>query len=163
TTELVWDEDKGKWFTANGDGSRIEQIKDGKSGNGARNGEYWVVTTRDGTRYHFGLHKLPNWKEGDPVTNSVLTVPVYGNHPGEDCYKAGDWAGSWCTQAWRWGLDYVEDIHGNAMSLWWKRDKNYYARNFNFKAPVAYDRDGYLSRIDYGQRRDTLFSKEAPA
>ncbi|MDN5381141.1 ricin-type beta-trefoil lectin domain protein [Streptomyces sp. LB8] len=163
TTELVWDKDKGKWFTANGDGSRIEQIKDNKSGNGARNGEYWVVTTRDGTRYYFGLHKLPNWKEGDPVTNSVLTVPVYGNHPGEDCYKAGDWAGSWCTQAWRWGLDYVEDVHGNAMSLWWKRDKNYYARNFNFKAPVAYDRDGYLSHIDYGQRRDTLFSKEAPA
>ncbi|WP_073951955.1 ricin-type beta-trefoil lectin domain protein [Streptomyces kebangsaanensis] len=163
TTELVWDKAQGKWFTANGDGSKIEQIKDNTSGNGARNGEYWVVTTRDGTRYHFGLHKLPGWSSGQPVTDSVLTVPVYGNHSGEDCYKSGDWAGSWCTQAWRWGLDYVEDVHGNAMSLWWKRDKNYYARNFNFKAPVSYDRDGYLSRIDYGQRRNTLFTEEAPA
>ncbi|WP_237407932.1 ricin-type beta-trefoil lectin domain protein [Streptomyces sp. M2CJ-2] len=163
TTELVWDEDKGTWFTANGDGSKIERVKDSTSGNGARNGEYWVVTTRDGTRYHFGKHKLPGWTDGQPVTDSVLTVPVYGNHPGEDCYKAGDWAGSWCTQGWRWNLDYVEDVHGNAMSLWWKTEKNYYARNFNFKAPVVYDRGGYLSRIDYGQRRDSIFSAPAPA
>ncbi|WP_327349859.1 polymorphic toxin-type HINT domain-containing protein [Streptomyces sp. NBC_01321] len=163
TTELVWDKTKKTWFTANGDGSKIEQIKNNTSGNGAKDGEYWVVTTRDGTRYHFGRHKLPGWSTGQPVTDSVLTVPVYGNHPDEDCYKAGDWAGSWCTQAWRWGLDYVEDIHGNAMSLWWKRDKNYYARNFNFKAPVAYDRDGYLDHIDYGQRKDSIFSETAPA
>ena len=39
TTELVWDEDQSKWFTANGDGSKIERIKDSTSGNGARNGE----------------------------------------------------------------------------------------------------------------------------
>ncbi|MFV0136079.1 ricin-type beta-trefoil lectin domain protein [Streptomyces sp. HMX87] len=163
TTELVWDEAKGTWFTANGDGSKIERIKGSATGNGAKDGEYWVVTTTDGTRYHFGLHKLPGWTEGKPVTDSVLTVPVYGNHPGEDCYKAGDWAGSWCTQAWRWNLDYVEDIHGNAMSLWWKTEQNHYARNFNFKAPVVYDRGGYLSRIDYGQRKDSIFSATAPA
>ncbi|WP_437023244.1 ricin-type beta-trefoil lectin domain protein [Streptomyces sp. enrichment culture] len=163
TTELVWDKDRGKWFTANGDGSRVERIEDPETHNGARNGEYWVVTTRDGTRYHFGLHELPGHTDGSPVTDSVLTVPVYGNHPGEDCYKAGDWAGSWCTQAWRWNLDYVEDVHGNAMSLWWKRDQNHYARNFNFKAPVAYHRDGYLDHIDYGQRADRIFLDPAPA
>ncbi|PVD10516.1 sugar-binding protein [Streptomyces sp. CS207] len=163
TTELVWDKDQGKWFTANGDGSKIERIEDPETKNGARNGEYWVVTTRDGTRYHFGLNELPGHTDGQPVTDSVLTVPVYGNHPGEDCYKAGDWAGSWCTQGWRWNLDYVEDVHGNAMSLWWKSEQNYYARNFNFKAPVVYDRGGYLTRIDYGQRKDSIFSKPAPA
>ncbi|MFC9061813.1 sugar-binding protein, partial [Streptomyces sp. NPDC057074] len=163
TTELVWDKDQGKWFTANGDGARIERIEDPETKNGARNGEYWIVTTPDGTRYHFGLNQLPGHAEGKPVTDSVLTVPVYGNHPGEDCYKAGDWAGSGCTQAWRWNLDYVEDVHGNAMSLWWKKDQNYYARNFNFKAPVSYDRDGYLTHIDYGQRKDSIFSKPAPA
>ncbi|MFD5750788.1 HYD1 signature containing ADP-ribosyltransferase family protein [Streptomyces sp. NPDC127033] len=150
TTELVWDD--GKWTTANGDGAKVEQIKDNTTGNGARNGEYWVVTTRDGTRYHFGKHKLPGWSSGRPVTDSVLTVPVYGNHPDEDCYKSGDWAGSWCTQAWRWNLDYVENVHGNAMSLWWKKEENHYARNFNFKAPVRYDRGGWLDHIDYGQR-----------
>ncbi|MFC9650483.1 RHS repeat-associated core domain-containing protein [Streptomyces sp. NPDC056937] len=161
TTELVWDD--GKWTTANGDGAKVEQIKDNTTGNGARDGEYWVVTTRDGTRYHFGKHKLPGWSSGRPVTDSVLTVPVYGNHPDEDCYKAGDWAGSWCTQAWRWNLDYVEDVHGNAMSLWWNKEENYYARNFNFKAPVRYDRGGWLGHIDYGQRniKGSVFTSPA--
>ncbi|UYQ66674.1 polymorphic toxin-type HINT domain-containing protein [Streptomyces peucetius] len=168
TTELVWDKDKQKWFTANGDGSKIELKKNTDLDNGDGDGEHWVVTTRDGTRYHFGLHRLPGWDDNgdnkdDPTTDSVLTVPVYGNHPGEPCYKAGNWAGSHCTQAWRWGLDYVEDIQGNAMSLWWKRDTNHYARNFNFKAPVEYHRDGYLSHIDYGQRSDSIFSAPAPA
>ncbi|MFF2845228.1 ricin-type beta-trefoil lectin domain protein [Streptomyces sp. NPDC058001] len=161
TTELVWA--GGTWTTASGDGSKVELIKDPDTGNGAKNGEYWVVTTRDGTKYHFGKHKLPGWTSGQPVTDSVLTVPVYGNHDGEDCYKAGDWAGSWCTQGWRWSLDYVEDIHGNAMSLWWQKEKNHYARNFNFKAPVEYDRGGWLDHIYYGQRKESVFSATAPA
>ncbi|WP_327237793.1 polymorphic toxin-type HINT domain-containing protein [Streptomyces sp. NBC_01317] len=175
TTELVWDKTKNKWFTANGDGSKIERVKDTskdpRTATRDDDGEYWVVTTKDGTRYHFGLNKLPGWSDkgnsdpadDDPYTDSVLTVPVYGNHADEPCYKAGDWAHSYCTQAWRWNLDYVEDVHGNAMSLWWKRDANYYARNFNFKAPVEYHRDGYLSRIEYGQRKESVFSAPAPA
>ncbi len=28
TTELVWDTTKGKWFTANGDGSTVQLVKD---------------------------------------------------------------------------------------------------------------------------------------
>ncbi|SCG47605.1 intein N-terminal splicing region/RHS repeat-associated core domain-containing protein [Micromonospora siamensis] len=176
TTELVWDEAKGSWFTANGDGSKVERRKDTSKGNGDADGEYWVITTRDGTKYHFGLNRLPGWSDNgtaadDPETNSVLTVPVYGNHlddgpVAETCYKSGGtdaWKASVCTQAWRWGLDYVEDVHGNAMSLWWGKEKNYYARDFNFKAPVEYDRGGYLTRIDYGQRKDSIFSAEAPA
>ncbi|MET9438116.1 polymorphic toxin-type HINT domain-containing protein [Streptomyces sp. NPDC006551] len=171
TTELVWDATKGKWFTANGDGSTIERVLGQATGNGAKDGEYWRVTTKDGTKYHFGLNKLPGWSENgaaadDPQTKSVLTVPVYGNHSGEDCYKGPtttDWKSSFCTQGWRWSLDYVEDIHGNAMSLWWEKEENYYAKNFYFKGPVKYDRGGYLSRIDYGQRKDSIFSTSAPA
>ncbi|MFE2540913.1 ricin-type beta-trefoil lectin domain protein [Actinacidiphila glaucinigra] len=180
TTELVWDKDKGplgsdgkpvgQWFTANGDGAKIEQIKDPATGNGARNGEYWVVTTKDGTRYHFGLNKLPGWSDhgtdaDDPVTSSVLTVPVYGNHSDEPCYAGPtteDWKKSYCTQGWQWNLDYVEDIHGNAMSLWWQKEQNYYAKNFYFKGPVKYDRGGYLTHIYYGQRKDSIFSATAP-
>ncbi|MFC4188119.1 MULTISPECIES: polymorphic toxin-type HINT domain-containing protein [Streptomyces] len=162
TTELVWDADQKEWFTANGDGSRIQVVKDTAKDNDDADGEYWIVTTRDGTKYHFGLNKLPGWSKGDPVTNSTLTVPVFGNHEDEPCYKAGDWKNSDCKQAWRWNLDYVEDVHDNAMSLWWKKDTNHYARNFNWKAPVAYDRDGYLTHIDYGQRKNTVFSAEAP-
>ncbi|WP_265868013.1 ricin-type beta-trefoil lectin domain protein [Streptomyces sp. SKN60] len=171
TTELVWDNTRNAWFTANGDGSKIEQITGENTGNGAKDGEYWVVTTKDGTKYHFGKNKLPGWSDhgtadDDPTTDSVLTVPVYGNHAGEDCYQGpttDDWKNSYCTQGWRWGLDYVEDVHGNAMSFWWKKDQNYYARNFNFQSPVAYDRDGWLDHIDYGQRKNSLFSTSAPA
>ena len=171
TTELVWDETKGKWFTGNGDGSTVQLVKGEATGNGARDGEYWVVTTKDGIKYHFGKNKLPGWSDrgtaaDDPTTNSVLTVPVYGNHSDEDCYKGPtttDWTNSHCTQGWRWGLDYVEDVHGNAMSLWWKKDQNYYARNFNFKEPVVYDRDGWLDHIDYGQRADGIYTETAPA
>ncbi|WP_326551630.1 ricin-type beta-trefoil lectin domain protein [Micromonospora sp. NBC_01813] len=158
TTELVFDDDEQTWITANGDGSKVQLLKDTGLANGDADGEYWVVTTRDGTRHFFGRHRLPGWSSGDPVTNSVLTAPVYGNHAGEPCYQAGNWAGSACTQAWRWSLDYVEDVHGNAMSLWWAKETNYYARNFNFKDPVRYDRGGYLSRIDYGQRADSMYS-----
>ncbi|MFE0773814.1 polymorphic toxin-type HINT domain-containing protein [Streptomyces sp. NPDC058861] len=170
TTELVWDATKERWFTANGDGSTVELKKDTsldpRTGEGNikdKDGEYWVVTTKDGTKYHFGLNKLPGWTTGKPYTDSVLAVPVYGNHSGEPCYKADSWANSFCDQAWRWNLDYVEDVHGNAMSLWWKRDTNYYARNFNWNVPVQYHRDGYLTHIDYGQRKDSIFSAEAPA
>ncbi|MEV6326976.1 ricin-type beta-trefoil lectin domain protein [Streptomyces sp. NPDC051909] len=181
TTELVWDETKGplgsdgkpvgQWFTANGDGSKVDRVRGTATGNGAKDGEYWRVTTKDGTKYYFGLNKLPGWSDhgtaaDDPTTDSVLTVPVYGNHSGEDCYKGPtteDWKNSYCTQGWRWGLDYVEDVHGNAMSLWWKKDQNHYARNFNFKDPVVYDRDGWLDHIYYGQRSDTIFTKTAPA
>ncbi|MFI7078358.1 ricin-type beta-trefoil lectin domain protein [Micromonospora sp. NPDC049903] len=152
TTELVWSESAETWTTANGDGSKVELRKNANLDNGDEDGEYWVVTTRDGTKYHFGLHRLPGWTTGAPVTNSVLAVPVYGNHAGEDCYKAGNWAGSACEQGWRWSLDYVEDIHGNVMTLWWKKERNRYAQNFNFTKPVPYDRGGHLLNIDYGQR-----------
>ncbi|MFJ3901120.1 ricin-type beta-trefoil lectin domain protein [Streptomyces sp. NPDC090025] len=171
TTELVWDADKKDWFTANGDGSKIERKTGEATGNGAKDGEYWIVTTKDGTKYHFGLNKLPNWSDhgadaDDPTTDSVLTVPVYGNHADEPCYAGPtkeDWKKSSCTQAWQWNLDYVEDIHGNAMSFWWKKEQNYYAKNFYFKGPVKYDRGGYLSHIYYGQRKDNLFTATAPA
>ncbi|GGR64196.1 ricin-type beta-trefoil lectin domain protein [Streptomyces roseolus] len=181
TTELVWDETKGPegsdgkplgaWFTANGDGSKVERLKntanDPRAGLKDADGEYWVVTDRSGTKYYFGLNKLPGWSDhgtaaDDPYTDSVLAVPVYGNHPGEPCYQA-KWEDSDCLQAWRWNLDYVEDVHGNAMSLWWNRADNYYAQNFGWLKPARYHRDGYLSRIDYGQRTDSLFSKTAPA
>ncbi|GAA3809868.1 hypothetical protein GCM10023083_50660 [Streptomyces phyllanthi] len=161
TTELVLpdgaDPTSDKWVTANGDGSRVELIKNTDLGNGDADGEYWRVTTRDGTQYYFGRHKLPGWASGDPTTNSVLSAPVAGNQSGEPCYKSGDFAGSFCDQAWRWNLDYVVDTDGNAMTMWWERETNYYAKNEKFKASVAYDRGGYLKKIEYGLRTGALF------
>ncbi|KUL40870.1 hypothetical protein [Streptomyces regalis] len=156
TTELVLPDSASspygdKWVTANGDGSRVELLKNTALGNGDEDGEYWRVTTRDGTQYYFGKHKLTDtWAAGDPVTDSVLTVPVASNQSGEPCYKAGDFAGSFCTEAWRWNLDYVVDTDGNAMVLYWEKEKNHYAKDNGFKQSVVYDRGGYLKRIEYG-------------
>ncbi|MFB7264845.1 ricin-type beta-trefoil lectin domain protein [Streptomyces nojiriensis] len=160
TTELVHDASSGQWVPASGDGSRVE-VKTGGA-NGAKDGEYWIVTTRDGTRYHFGRHNVGTHGDGtapQTVTNSVFTVPVFGNHPGEPCYQAA-YANSGCTQAWRWNLDYVEDVHGNAMVIDWAKEENRYAKNEKFtekdRNKVGYVRGGFPTRILYGLRADNL-------
>ncbi|WP_172450809.1 polymorphic toxin-type HINT domain-containing protein [Streptomyces kasugaensis] len=158
--ELVRDDKTGIWKTADDDGARVE-LKKGAA-NGDNDGEHWVLTTTDGTQYWFGLNRLPGWSAGKPETNSTLTVPVFGNHPGEPCH-ADTFDKSGCTQAYRWNLDYVVDPHGDAMSLWWAKDTNHYGQLGNADKPVRYDRDGYLTRIDYGQRADSLFSAKAAA
>lgn len=154
TTELVHDTATGAWVPANDDGSKVERKTDPSIANGAKDGEYWVVTTRDGTRYFFGRHDLDG-AGSRPVTNSVLTVPVFGNHPGEPCYQAS-FGASGCNQAWRWNADYVEDVHGNAMIIDWAKETNRYAKNSKYKEPVSYDRAGYPTRITYGLRSDNL-------
>ncbi|MFE5627097.1 ricin-type beta-trefoil lectin domain protein [Streptomyces virginiae] len=165
TTDLVHDAATGQWVPASDDGSRVE-LKTG-AGNGAKDGEYWVVTTRDGTRYHYGRHSVGTHGDGTSpktVTDSVFTVPVVGNHPGEPCYKPA-YADSFCNQAWRWNLDYVEDVHGNAMVIDWTKEWNRYARNEKYSekdaGKVGYVRGGHPSQIFYGLRADNLAA--APA
>ncbi|MFF5218415.1 hypothetical protein ACFY2A_24520, partial [Micromonospora sp. NPDC000442] len=144
STELVFETGKG-WHTRSEDGSKIEKLT-GASGNGDNNGEHWKVTTTDGTQYFFGLHALPGHTA---KTNSALAVPVFGNHTGEPCHAAA-FASSDCQQAWRWNVDYVVDVRGNTMSLWYGKETNKYARNDTDSDDVSYDRAGYLERIDYG-------------
>ncbi|MFD3699624.1 ricin-type beta-trefoil lectin domain protein [Streptomyces sp. NPDC058646] len=154
TTELVHDAATGQWIPASDDGSRIERKTDASIANGAKDGEYWVVTTREGTRYFFGRHDVDG-AGSRPVTQSVLTTPVFGNHPGEPCYQTS-YAASSCDQGWRWNLDYVEDVHGNAMIIDWAKETNRYAKNGKFKEPVTYARAGYPTQITYGLRSDNL-------
>ncbi|MEU9335748.1 RHS repeat-associated core domain-containing protein [Streptomyces sp. NPDC048290] len=153
TTELVKKDGTDEWRPADDDGSRLEH----KSGaaNGGTGGEYWILTTTDGTRYHFGLNKLPGAPEGT-VTNSALTVPVFGNHPGEPC-NATAFADSDCKQVYRWNLDYVVDPLGDAMTLWWNKWTNYYGQQMKADQQAVYDRNAQLARIDYGLRSDKLF------
>ncbi|MEU9033307.1 ricin-type beta-trefoil lectin domain protein [Streptomyces sp. NPDC048352] len=153
-TELVHDTATGQWIPVSDNGSKVEHKTDASVPNGAKDGEYWVVTTRDGTRYFFGRHDLDG-SGTRPVTNSVFTVPVFGNHPGEPCYQTA-FASSSCEQAWRWNLDYVEDVHGNAMIIDWAKETNRYAKNEKYKAKVAYIRGGYPTQITYGLRSDSL-------
>ncbi|SBT37122.1 hypothetical protein [Micromonospora narathiwatensis] len=162
--ELIYNATEGRWHLRDDDGSRIER-KTGAA-NGDNNGEYWVLTTTDGTQYWFGAHRLPGWATGNAETNSTWTVPVFGNHPGEPCHAAA-FIDSNCAQAWRWNLDYVVDVHGNSSSYWYVKESNRYARNLNPTDGPSYDRGGWLSRIDYGTRRvngvDSVLSTSAPA
>ncbi|WP_322110722.1 hypothetical protein [Streptomyces atratus] len=163
TTELVRESKTSNFYRLkNDDGTRVE-LKTGGD-NGDNDGEYWVVTTSDGTQFSFGLNKVGG---GHADTKSVLTVPVYGNHPGEPCHATA-FAGSRCTegsvkkqQAWQWGLDEIVDVHGNAMIVNWKQETNYYALNKKFKSPEQYIRGGYPTAIEYGLRTGSLTSPSA--
>ncbi|HZM83376.1 MAG TPA: hypothetical protein VFC19_47280 [Candidatus Limnocylindrales bacterium] len=161
-SELVRDEASGKWRLKNDDGSRVEKLTNPVA-NGDNDREYWRLTTLDGTQYVFGLHQLPGWASGKPLTNSVWTVPVAGDDTGEPCHSSSGFSASFCTQAWRWNLDYAVDPHGNAMTAWYSIETNYYAKNGTASPGTAYHRGGWLSRIDYGQRSSTIFSAAAPA
>lgn len=158
STELVHDADR-RWVPANDDGVKVEYLDGaGKvkttSQDGKYAGEHWRVTSRDGTRYYFGRNDLDG--TGTRAhTNSVFTVPVFGNHSGDPCHQA-TYASSACTQAWRWNLDYVEDVHGNAMVVDWQQEINYYAQNEGYTASKAYVRGGYPKQILYGLRVGNL-------
>ena len=73
-TELVKDDGSGAWRLKDDDGSRA-QLLTGAS-NGVYQGQYWKVTTDDGTQYFFGKNQLPGYVSGDQVTSSAWTVPV---------------------------------------------------------------------------------------
>ncbi|MGA8114788.1 MAG: RHS repeat-associated core domain-containing protein [Actinocatenispora sp.] len=151
---LIQDATTDKWHLQSDDGSRVEHLTGG--GNNDNNGEYWRVTTVDGTQYYFGRNRLPGWASGDTETNSTWTEPVYGNDPGEDCH-ASAFADSWCRQAWRWNLDYVVDPHGNAVAYWYNRETAYYGRGGVASARTAYARGGTMTGIDYGFSDGDLF------
>ncbi|GAA3346865.1 hypothetical protein GCM10020358_59510 [Amorphoplanes nipponensis] len=161
-TELV-KSSGNQWKGVADDGSKIELLTDTTLGNGDDNGEYWKVTTLDGTQYYFGRNKVPGGASGTEVTNSTWTVPVYGNHPKEPGYVADKFADSGKTQAWRWNLDYVVDPHGNAMSYYYGTEQGAYGREGSKDKRTTYDRGGYLSRIDYGNRIDAATTVQAAA
>jgi RHS repeat-associated protein len=119
--------------------------------NGDVNRTYWVVTTPDGTRYQFGTGREPT--TGTP-TNSAWTVPVFGNNAGEACYNTTP-SLAYCDAAWRFNLDYVKDVNGNAVTLFWTKETNRYQRygaGAAGSASAEYVRGGYLSRVEYSQR-----------
>ena len=165
SSELVKDDATGVWRLKDDDASIVTHSTGADNGDEGDStidgaGEYWTVTTGDGTKYVFGLNKLPG--AGDQRTNSVWTVPVFGNNSGEPGYADGSsFSGRSLNQAWRWNLDYVVDAHGNAMTYWYTPETNYYAKNGASTADASYTRAGTLDKILYGQRKDTLFTAKA--
>ncbi|MFE5333177.1 RHS repeat domain-containing protein [Embleya sp. NPDC056575] len=162
TTELVHDDATGAWTPLEDDGTKVERLKDVGTGNGDNDGEHWKVTTADGVRYYFGLNRLPGWTGGKPETGSTYTVPVFGNNDGEPCRQDGNYAASFCNQAWRWNLDYVVDPRNNAMAYYYTQEKNFYGRNVDPATgkgtPTQYVRGGWLDRVEYGLRADDVFA-----
>ncbi|MBB4959612.1 RHS repeat-associated core domain-containing protein [Micromonospora polyrhachis] len=161
--ELVRDDATGTWRAQEDSGWRVELLTGAT--NGDNDGEYWRLTSRDGTQYYFGLNRLPGWSSGRPETQSTWTAPVFGNHAGEPC-RTGTPATSWCQQAYRWNLDYVVDRHGDVLSYHYQKESNSYGRwngNPYFGQTTAYTRGGYLTRIDYGQRDGAVYTTTAPA
>lgn len=163
---LIKDKDTGEWHLEDDDGTKIEKLADTARANGDDNGEYWRVTTPDGTQYHFGYNRLPGYSTGKTETNSTWTVPVFGNQSGEPCHATA-YKDSWCQQAWRWNLDYVVTPHGDATAYYWKKEANYYGLNVNpstgASTATVYDRGGYLERIEYGLRSNTVYTQKAAA
>ncbi|MFY1583558.1 HNH/endonuclease VII fold putative polymorphic toxin [Micromonospora sp. WMMD734] len=163
SVELVRDGTSGTWKPKVDDGSRIQRLTD--TDNGDNDNEYWKITDAEGVQYFFGLNRLKGWTSSKPTTNSTWTVPVAGNNTGEPCRKPA-YLDSFCDQAWRWNLDYVVDLHGNTMSMWYTPQSNKYARNVTDTDDVSYIRGGTLNRIDYGTDNrtgtDTVYTTTRP-
>ncbi|MFG3007425.1 RHS repeat-associated core domain-containing protein [Streptomyces calvus] len=160
STRLIKDDGTGTWRLENDDASKVTRSTGAE--NGDNDGEYWTIATGDGTKYVFGLNKLDG--AGDQRTNSTWTVPVFGDDSAEPGYSNGDaFADRALTQAWRWNLDYIEDTRGNAATYWYTKESNYYKKNKAIKASASYTRGGYLSRIEYGLRKNALFTDKADA
>jgi len=135
------------WRLEADDGTKVERFTG--ASNGVRDGEYFVVTTTDGTRYTFGRE--------DAGQQSAWGVPVSGNHVGEPCHQAL-FKDSVCTKdgkvvntGWRWNLDRVEDLHANTLTYLYSPETNYYSR-LSWNADTAYERGGVLKEILYGTR-----------
>ncbi|TFE53863.1 RHS repeat-associated core domain-containing protein [Streptomyces sp. ICN441] len=159
SSRLVKDGD-GTWRLEGDDASKV--VRSAGADNGDDDGEHWTVITGNGTRYVFGLDKLDG--ATTQRTNSTWTVPVFGDDSGEPGYSKGTtFSGRSLDQAWRWNLDYVEDVHGNASTYWYAKETNYYKKNKSTTANASYDRGGYLKEIKYGLRKEALFTDEADA
>ncbi|MFC3896414.1 RHS repeat-associated core domain-containing protein [Lentzea rhizosphaerae] len=141
SSELVNIPGTNQWRAKNDDGSMIERLNRAPVAGGDDNGEFWKVTTPNGTQYFLGSREA----------ESTWTVPVFGNHPGEPCWVRGKpFKELSCRQAWRWNVDYVVDPKGNVSRFYYQTEKNRYGRNLDAADGVEYDRAGRLHRIDYG-------------
>ncbi len=109
-------------------------------------GDFWVVTTPDGTKYTFGRFWETSaasnaWKPN----NSAFWVPVYS-----PTGTGRGWCGatSTCQKVWQWNIDRIEDTNGNVTSFFYDPELNAY-RPF---AKQTYWHGGNVSKIEYGKR-----------
>jgi RHS repeat-associated protein len=114
--------------------------KYGAAGSADNDGEYFEVTTPDGTVYSFGA---------DASANSTWALPVFANQSNEPCFNTTQ-TNSWCQQAWRWNLDKIADTNGNLTRFQYQRETNIYSRSLTPAWGTSYTRAGWLDYVDYG-------------
>ncbi|NUR93785.1 MAG: hypothetical protein HOV67_00860 [Kribbellaceae bacterium] len=143
TAELIRDVNTGVWRVGTNDnGWTIQRLTGANNGDNRSDapGEYWVVTTQDGTKYYFG-----------ETTNAAWQMPVFGamvNPSVAPCHTS-TFNTSWCNMPWRWMLDRVVDPHGTTASYKYGTETNYYD-GLNGSIVYGYVRGGYLQEVDYG-------------
>jgi RHS repeat-associated protein len=149
--ELVKDDTTGAWRIAGDDGSRVELLSGASNGNTGDGGQYWRVTTTDGTQFYFGANRLPGGNGQDPATYSAWGMPVFGpgSPAGARCADPTTADPSACRTGWRWNLDFVVDPHGNLTRYTYAREENFYLHGAAL-TPTEYQAGGFLARIDYG-------------
>jgi RHS repeat-associated protein len=140
---LVKDSATGQWTLTSDDGWKFELLGSPATASAAST-ERWKITATDGTQYFFGSRA--------DTTASRLTAPVFGNHSGEPCYKSGDFKGSSCRQAYRWLLDRVVDVHGNAAEYNWSAETGHYGAAADASNRRAFHRSARLTSVVYGLR-----------
>lgn len=145
-----------EWRPESDDGTLVQQYgrPTGTAAESDANwaGEYWKVTTTDGTTYFFG--KDGRYSGDTLAQNSRWTVPVYSNHPNEPGYKTA-FKDSGHQMGWRFNLDYVRDMSDNTMTYRYENETNRYGANNNTGATRSYTRGGTLDWISYGTRAGT--------
>ncbi|WP_078652672.1 RHS repeat-associated core domain-containing protein [Streptomyces sp. NRRL F-525] len=142
TSQLVQDNDGTGWYHVLDDpGWRVQHL----SGGYGSDDEYWVVSTQEGMRYYFGWGRSE--RQTGTATNSVLTVPVFGNNPGEPGYNGGVGVS---TQAYRWGLDRVVDPNEVETAYFYEKEQNKYRSVLLTDQARTYDSAAYPVRIEYG-------------
>ncbi|MFE0462325.1 RHS repeat-associated core domain-containing protein [Kitasatospora sp. NPDC058965] len=147
----------GQYHLLNDDGTKVELLTG--ASNGLWNGEYFKVTTTDGTQYYLGLNHSPG-TTSDPATNSAWGLPVYMPKSGDPCYDGSKGNTSFCANmGYRFNLDFVVDPNGNVQRYDWAAESNWYNRGYGQVAQsgaggtmTQYTRGGYLTQISYGYK-----------
>ncbi|MFH9355024.1 RHS repeat-associated core domain-containing protein [Kitasatospora sp. NPDC017646] len=163
-------DDNGVYHLQSDDGTRIERLTD--AANGLWQGEYFKVTTTDGTAYYLGLNHAPG-TTSDEATDSAWGVPVYHPKSGDPCHSSDKGDDSQCDKpvGWRFNLDFVVDAHGNVQRYDWATESNYYNMGYGQVAKddkggtvTKYTRGGRLTKISYGyQLADARAGREPAA
>ena len=159
--ELVKDDTTGEWHLRTTTAPKVEQLTGAT--NGDNDGEYWKVTTTDGTQYFFGLNRLPGWASGQRGDQLHLDRAglrqrhrraLLQRHVRQRLLPAG----LALEPRLRRGPARQRDV-----LLLRQRETNHYARNGKTDVNgTTYDRGGYLKRIDYGQRDGAGLRDQGP-